>query len=435
MEVLEKEAPPVTTKSEIDATYKYWRTRILYTSFIGYAVYYVCRVNISMALPGMEADLGFNKIQLGLVVSALQITYALGKFLNGILSDRSNPKYFMAIGLFMSGIANLIFGVTTSLWILVLLWGLNGWFQSMGFPAGARSLSHWYSPKEYGKIWGIFGTSHQLGAAIIYISGGYLILSGWQNAFIAPSFLAILTSVFLFIRLTNIPEKIGLPPVEEYKGEKSRLIPEKLTGSKAVKNQLLARVIKNKFIWFTAMGNLFLYIVRYGIMTWAPTFVSATKGVTITESGWVLAAYEVIGILGILFSGYLSDRTFKARRGPIMAIFMFLLSFFVFLFLIVPYGSTWLILIIISVCGFLASGALMLVSVAAATFAGKELAASGAGFTGFWGYIGATLSGVGIGWAAETYGWEWAFALIIASCLLSAAFFALTWNAKPKIEI
>jgi sugar phosphate permease len=106
------------------------------------------------------------------------------------------------------------------LWALVLIWGLNGWFQSMGFPAGARLLSHWYTPKEYGKIWGIFGCSHQVGAAIIFIAGGYLVLLGWKYVFIVPSILAFLTAIFLFNRLRDIPENMGLPPVEEYKGEK-----------------------------------------------------------------------------------------------------------------------------------------------------------------------------------------------------------------------
>jgi sugar phosphate permease len=149
----------------------------------------------------MQKDLHFNKFQLGLIVSVLQITYGVGKFLNGIIADRSNPRYVMSIGLFCSGLANLVFGFNSMLWALVLIWGLNGWFQSMGFPPGARLLSHWYTPKEYGKIWGIFGCSHQVGAAIIFIAGGYLVLLGWKYVFIVPSILAFLTAIFLFNRL------------------------------------------------------------------------------------------------------------------------------------------------------------------------------------------------------------------------------------------
>ena len=429
-------APLVNNKQEVDEMYRHWRKRVLYSSFIGYAVFYFCRVNISMALPSMGEDLHFDKVQLGLIVSALQIAYGIGKFINGIIADRSNPRYVMAFGLCLSGVANLVFGFNTMLWVLVITWGLNGWFQSMGFPPGARLLSHWYTPKEYGKIWGIYGTSHQIGAAIIFISGGYLVLLGWKFAFIIPAILAILVAAFLFNRLRDVPENMGLPPVEEYKGEKLKTqIADVPAGKKQnfFSDALFKNVIRNKFVWFTAFGNMFLYIVRYGLMTWTPLFISAHKGVTITKAGWVLAAYELIGIVGMLLAGIISDNTFKARRGPIMAIYMFLLSFCIFLFWIAPYGNTLVIIAILALCGFMVYGPLMLVSVAAATYAGKKSAASASGFTGFWGYVGATFSGVGIGWAAQHFGWKGAFTLILISGILSAVFFALTWKATPYV--
>ncbi len=289
--------PAARSREEVDEQYAYWRKRVLYSAFIGYAFYYFCRVNISMALPYMQKDLHFNKFQLGLIVSVLQITYGLGKFLNGIIADRSNPRYVMSIGLFCSGLANLAFGFNSMLWALVLIWGLNGWFQSMGFPAGARLLSHWYTPKEYGKIWGIFGCSHQVGAAIIFIAGGYLVLLGWKYVFIVPSILAFLTAIFLFNRLRDIPENMGLPPVEEYKGEKLKsLAPALKKKSKFFNEELFKNVLSNKFVWLTAFGNMFLYIVRYGLVTWTPLFISANKGVNVTKAGWVLAAFELVGI-------------------------------------------------------------------------------------------------------------------------------------------
>ncbi len=425
----------ISSQKEVDEQYRYWRKRILYTTFIGYAFYYFCRVNISMALPYMQKDLHFNKFQLGLIVSVLQITYGIGKFLNGIIADRSNPRYVMTIGLLCSGIANLLFGFSSMLWTLAILWGLNGWFQSMGFPAGARLLSHWYTPKEYGKIWGIFGCSHQVGAAIIFIAGGYLVLLGWKYVFIVPSILAFVTAIFLFNRLRDIPENMGLPPVEEYKGEKLRSIaPVRVKKSKFFNEALFKNVLSNKFVWLTAFGNMFLYIVRYGLVTWTPLFISANKGVNVTKAGWVLAAFELVGIAGMLLAGYISDKSFKARRGPTMAIYMFLLGLCIFLFWITPYGNTFLIILILALSGFLVYGPLMLVSVAAATYAGKKSAASSSGFTGFWGYVGATISGFGVGGVAEYYGWKGAFMLILLSAFLSALFFALTWKATPSVD-
>ncbi len=427
--------PLAVDHDEVDAKYRYWRKRILYSIFVGYAFYYFCRVNISMALPYMQKDLNFNKFQLGLIVSVLQITYGIGKFLNGIIADRSNPRYVMTIGLFCSGLANLFFGFNSMLWVLMMIWGLNGWFQSMGFPAGARLLSHWYTPKEYGRIWGIFGCSHQAGAAIIFIAGGYLVLLGWQYTFIVPSLLAFLAAIFLFNRLSDIPEHVGLPPVEEYKGEMLHsLAPARVKKPKFFNEALFKNVLANKFVWLTAFGNMFLYIVRYGLVTWTPLFISANKGVNVTKAGWVLAAFELVGIAGMLMAGYISDNTFRARRGPTMSIYMGLLAVCIYLFWITPYGNTFLIILILAFSGFLVYGPLMLVSVAAATYAGKKSAASASGFTGFWGYAGATISGVGVGATAEYFGWKGAFLMILVSALLSAIFFALTWKATPYIS-
>jgi len=415
---------------KITLNYKTLRNRALIGAFIGYAIYYFCRVNISMALPAMQAELGFSKIQLGLIVSGLQIAYGIGKFLNGVIADRTNPRFIMASGLLLSGLANLFFGLNTTLWILVVTWGANGWFQSMGFPAGARLLSHWYLPTEYGRIWSIFGCSHQIGAAIIYLAGGYLVLLGWQYAFIVPSVLAILGSFFLFYYLTDVPEKIGLPSIEEYSG-KNAIEPVINAEKNIFKSDLVRYVLTNRAIWFVGFGNMFLYIVRYGITVWTPLFISTYKGIEVTKAGWVLAIFELVGVLGMLLAGYISDRTFNARRGPVMSIYMFFLSLCILLIWIAPFGNLLLLFTILGMCGFLVYGPLMLVSVAAATFSGKKAAATASGFTGFWGYVGATISGVGVGAAAQYYGWKGAFIFILLSGILSACFFALTWKSDP----
>ncbi len=139
-----------------------------------------------------------------------------------------------------------------------------------------------------------------------------------------------------------------------------------------------------------------------------------------------------MGILGMLSAGWISDRLFRARRGPVMAIYMSLLTFSLYMFWIAPPGRPLLYALLFGLSGLLVYGPLMLVSVAAINFAGKKAAATSAGFTGFWGYVGATASGVGIGGAAQRYGWHYGFSLIIGSGLLSALFFAMTWKIRPR---
>jgi glycerol-3-phosphate transporter len=424
---------PLTDENEIDSTYRYWRVRILYSCFFAYAVFYFCRVNISMALPVMEKALGYTKAQLGAITSALYIAYGIGKFGNGIMADRTNPRYFMTLGLFLTAVVNIIFGLNAALIVLIVLWASNGWFQSMGFPPGARLLSHWFSPSEHGRMFSLYGCSHQVGAAIIIAVSGYIVGYGWRYVFILPGIFAIVIAFVLLNRLRDIPATMGLPPVEKYRDDiTDKKTLESVEKPLTVKETLLKYVLNNKYVWFVAFGNFFLYIARYGALTWAPSYINQAKNVSIVKAGLITAFFEIMGILGMLSAGWISDKTFKARRGPIMAIYMFILSFSLYAFWIAPPGNPLLYTVLLGICGFLVYGPLMLVSVAAISFAGKKAAATASGFTGLWGYMGATASGYGIGWAAHNYGWNTGFSLLIASGILSAFFFALTWKIRPR---
>lgn len=421
----------ITDAAEIEATYRHWRLRTLYGCFTGYAVFYFCRRNIPLALPRMAAELGYSKAALGSIESAGHIAYGIGKFVNGILADRANPRYFMALGLFLTALTNTAFGLNHTLVLLAMFWGLNGWFQSMGFPPGARLLSHWYSPSEYGRIWGIYGCSHQVGTAIISVAAGYLAGFGWRHVFFAPALAGILGAVFLHNRLRDIPSTMGLPPVELYRKDltdKKKL--EALEKPLSAREALLGYVLNDKFVWFTAFGNFFLYIARYGVNTWLPTMLKEQKGIPIATAGWLSALFEVGGVAGMLGAGWISDRLFQARRGPIMALFMFALSFSMLAFWRAE--NVFVFGLALTICGLLVYGPLMLVSVAVAGFAGKKAAATASGFTGFWGYMGATVSGAGVGKVVDQMGWQGGFVVLIAACLLSAFCFALTWNVKPR---
>jgi glycerol-3-phosphate transporter len=432
-------APQLTDTEEVDRLYRYWRKRILYSSFIAYAVFYLCRVNISMAIPAMEESLGYTKTQLGIIVSLLQIAYGLGKFGNGILADRTNPRYFMALGLLLSGLCNILFGLQTGLVVLAGIWLFNGWFQSMGFPPAARLLSHWFSPSEHGRVFSVYGCSHQVGAAIVLVAAGYIVEyqwptgEAWQYVFFLPGAFALITALILLERLRDIPSSMGLPQVERHRGDIRD--EEKLEAAEqqfSIPQTLRYNVLNNKYVWFVGLGNFFLYVARYGALTWAPSYISQAKDVSIVKAGMITAFFEIMGILGMLTAGWISDHLFGARRGPVMAIYMFFLSFSLYLFWVSPPGQPLLYTVLLGISGFLVYGPLMLVSVAAINFSGKKAAATAAGFTGLLGYIGATLSGVGIGWAAQNFGWSVGFSVVLGAGIMSSLFFALTWKISPR---
>src|SRR3989338_7541655 len=192
---------------EVKRQYKYWRVRIFYSMYIGYVFFYLSRKSFTFAMPAMLVDLGYTKANLGVLASILYIMYGVSKFLSGILSDRSNPRYFMAVGLILTGVFNILFGLSSHLVLFALFWGLNGWFQGWGWPPCARLLTHWYATGERGTWWGIWSTSHNVGGALIPILSAVLAqYYGWRMAMFFPGIICIGLGFFLMNRLRDTPE-------------------------------------------------------------------------------------------------------------------------------------------------------------------------------------------------------------------------------------
>ncbi|MES2252649.1 MAG: MFS transporter [Pseudomonadota bacterium] len=412
--------------------FKYWRIRIMYSMMFGYAAFYLVRANMTIAMPLIQSELGYSKTQLGAVASAGAIFYGLGKCLSGYLGDRVNARYMMSFGLLMSACMSFCMGFGSNLTWFMVFWVLNMCFQSMGWPPCARLLNHWYSPRELARKWALWNSSQQIGSCIVLGSAGYIIAQyGWRYMFFIPAVLCIILAIFLFNRLRDTPESLGLPSIEEHHGLVSNQNEEEEKLS--YREILMTRVLNNKLVWYVCIANFFVYVVRMTVFTWAPTFLSEFKGSTIQLAGWQTAAFDGAGIVGGYLAGYLSDKVFKGHRGRVAAILMFLLMGCVFALGKSPAGETGMHFLIMTCVGFLLSGPQILVGVAASDFASKRAAGTASGLTGTFGYIGTAVAGVGIGAIADNFGWDWAFIMITASALLGAFFFALTWNHRSKV--
>ena len=223
---------------KVKSMYAHWRLRIFYACFIGYTVFYLCKKNIAVALPGLSAEYGYSNTELGLLGSSLYLTYGIGKFVNGVLADGSDVRKFLPTALIMTAIANLCFALsavfitpghvsffglptnTILLWLFVFFWGASGWFQSAGFPAVAKSLTYWYSNSERGTKWSLWSCSHQTGTFLSVIVSGFLVAHyGWKMAFFVPGTLAVLVAIWLYNRLRDRPQSLGLPDIESYNNE------------------------------------------------------------------------------------------------------------------------------------------------------------------------------------------------------------------------
>ena len=423
-------------EEKIDDTYKRLRWQIFAGIFIGYAGYYLLRKNFTLAFPDLIAQ-GYTKGQLGVAMSAIAIAYGLSNFLMGIVSDRSNPRYFLPFGLVVSAGVMFVFGfapwATSSVTMMFILLFINGWAQGMGWPPSGRTMVHWWSQKERGQVVSIWNTAHNVGGGLI----GPLAILGmgwfndWHSKFYVPAAVALLVAVFAFIVMRDTPQSTGLPPIEKYKND----YPEGYDASHeeefSAKEIFVKYVLRNKMLWFIALANVFVYLLRYGILDWAPTYLKEVKHFDFDKSSWAYFLYEWAGIPGTLLCGWMSDKVFRGNRGLTGMVFMALVTVATIVYWLNPPGNPMVDMISLFAIGFLIYGPVMLVGLQALELVPKKAAGTAAGFTGLFGYLGGSVAASALmGYTVDYFGWDGGFILLVAACLLAMAFLAPTLGHK-----
>ena len=423
-------------QDRIDSEYKKLRIKVFAGIFLGYASYYLVRKNFSLIKPDL-LEMGLDKADLGLIGAALSIAYGISKFVMGNVSDRSNPKVFLSLGLLGSSLIMLFWGfsnwVFTSLTAMILLNFLNGWLQGMGWPACGRTLSHWFSLKERGTVVSFWNVAHNVGGAmmpILFVWGLSLFSEDFKAAFYFPAIVSIVMVFVVYKLMEDTPQSRGLPPVEVYKNDKAGAVgqTEKELSSKEI---FLQYVLNNKWIWLIAFANAFIYLIRYGVLDWAPTYLSEVKGFDKSAYSWAFANYELAGIPGTILCGYLSDKWSKGHRAPITMVYMLLVLVFTVIYWKNPPGNPSIDLIALFAIGFLIYGPVMIIGAFALDLVPKKAAGTAAGFTGLFGYVGGALCAeLIIGAIADSYGWDACFILLIVSSILAIGIMAFTLKRK-----
>jgi phosphoglycerate transporter family protein len=422
-------AEPIVDPQEIRKVYAHHRPRILFWSTVGYGTFYFVRKNLSVAMPVMHQQLGLSESSLGLILTVHGVIYGVSKFLGGIAADRANARVFMSLALLASAVVNIFFGLSSTLVLLGACWMVNGLFQGMGYPPCARLLTHWFSPKELATKMSFWNASHSLGGGAIVVLCGYLVnhYGTWRVCFFVPAAIAIGMSGLLFLYLRDTPASVGLPEIEGTHvvgGDTG-------TESAAQFREFLRRqVFRNKYIWLVSVANFFVYTIRFAVFDWGPTVLKEAKGVSLVNASWMVAAFEVAGLAGMIATGYLTDRVFKGRGAPLSMLSMLLCGLSIFFFWKVPGRMFWLNAGLLMSAGFFVYGPQALVAVIVANLATKRAAATAVGLTSIFGYASTVLSGVGMGALVQHYGWRPAFTCLIGVAIVGAALFAAALPAK-----
>lgn len=424
---------------QIDPTYKKLRLQVFLGIFLGYAGYYLLRKNFSMAMPDLIQK-GYSKTDLGVALSAVSIAYGISKFVMGTVSDRSNARVFLTLGLVLSAITMIAMGflpfATGSIGVMFCFLFVNGWFQGMGWPPCGRVMVHWFSVKERGTKMSVWNVAHNVGGGLMapIAVAGLTLFGTWEGKLFFPGVVALFIALLTYLLVRDTPQSCGLPPIEKYTYTFGNDYNETHEKELSTRQILLDYVLVNRMIWYIAFANVFIYLVRYGVLDWAPTYLKEAKGFSLKETGWAYFLYEWAGIPGTLLCGWLSDKIFRGRRAPATIIYMILVTIAVLVYWKNPPGHPLIDNAALIAIGFLIYGPVMLIGVHALDLVPKKAAGTAAGLTGFFGYLGgAVFANAAMGYVVDQWGWDGGFSVLVAACVLSILFTGLTWRREKAV--
>jgi len=423
---------------DVDPTYRRLRRRVFAGIFVGYAGYYLVRNNLALAIPDLlEEHPEYSKAALGSALTGLSIAYGLSKFLMGSVSDRSNPKYFLPLGLLLSSVLMAAFGLFESaratLFTIMLVMVVNGWVQGMGWPPCGKTMVHWFSTKERGLTVSTWNVAHNVGGALVANLAlvGVMLFHDWGAKFYFNALVAAIIAVTVGLLLEDTPQSRGLPAIEQYKNDFPPGYSQADERTLGFREIFFQYVLPNRYLWAIAVANAFCYFVRYGVVNWIPTYLETAKGFSFQQSslGWSL--YEYAAIPGTIACGWISDHWFKGRRAPATMLFMSLTLLAVIAYWLNMHGPLWIDYAALIAIGFLIYGPIMMIGLHSLDLVPKKAAGTAAGFTGFFGYVfGSAIAGTGVGWIADHWGWDGVFITMVGCCVLAVAFSALTLGHK-----
>jgi len=427
----------------VSQRYRSWRIRVFIACWTLYATYYIGRANISVAVPELEKFLGGGEatehslLLVGIILTGTKLSYGFGQLINGILGDRFGPRRVATIGLSLSALANLCFGLVGSFPAFLGIWLANGLFQATGAPSRIKVLANWFSPQSRGKMMGFLGTDYVVGNALCWVLSGWLLVQfSWRAVFIVPAFVLALSAVHFWLRVRNAPEEVGLPTIEELErmGAEEDVVTEVAIEAREDAHAgwgfVVRQALLNPKVWLVGFAYFGVDLFRYGFLDWSFAYL-VDQGAPMGKAVLKIIMLPLVGAAGIIISGWLTDRL-GGRRAPVISVMLFISAALAWVFRAIPAdGNIWLSLVVLGGIGFFLYGPHLLMGATIAMDLGsRKASATASGVIDWLGYMGAAVAGVGTAWARNNWGWDGAFALWIGAAVLAGLLMLLLWNYR-----
>ena len=441
---ISKPAPDRVPGDRVDAEYRRLRSRTFWGASVVYSLYYVCRMTLSVVKQPLIDGGVLSASDLGLIGSALLLVYAFGKFVNGFIADYCNIRRFMAAGLFVSAAVNLVMGLLgffgravsvpgiVMMAVFFILWGANGWVQSMGAPPGIINLSRWFPLSKRGTYYSIFSSTPYIGKFMTFILTGVIVGAlGWEWGFIFAAAAGFAGTAISLVFISDTPESKGLPSIQELSGEK----PVK-TDSMPTR-ELQKIVLRHPGIWIIALSSAFVYITQYAISGWGVLFLQKAKDFSLQGATQIIAFSEAFGVAGTIFAGWLSDTVFRGDRVKPVLISGIFCCASLLLFLFTGGGYLMNILYVSVFSLFIGVLYCIVAGLMAVDIVPRKATGAALGIVGISSYVAAAIQDVVTGYLIEggadkAYDFTSAAIFWTAACILSFVLPVLNWRSMMK---
>ncbi|MBI2948932.1 MAG: MFS transporter [Verrucomicrobia bacterium] len=397
---------------------------VLWVLWLTYGSFYFCRNNLGVALPGIQSELGYTKLQLGTILMSLKLAYGVGQFINGQLAERISPRKLLGVGMLCSAVLNVLFGFGAAFYFLLFAWACNGYVQALGWPPTMRVAANWFPATRRGRAIGIIGTGYQLCGALTFVVAGWSVDHfGWRGALYVPAVLLLASGLHMLLFLEEKPAATAEMP-SEVASISSR------NGKNASVLRNILDTLLNPALWLIAVALCLLDACRYGFTDWGVTHLQEVQSSSVSGAAFKYAVLPFGGIIGAYVSGWATDRFFGGRRAPVICVLLLLLGILAVSYHYVAATSLILSVAVLFLVGFCVFGPqVLLVGTFPIDLARRGTAAAAVGFVNCMGYMGAAAGDIITGHLADEHGWKIAVFFWASCAFAGAATIAVLWNA------